>query len=57
MRKFAIIGMLAAVVAVVSVSLVTASYKTSDATVSAVDPTHITLNAGVLPVMQVNEPF
>jgi hypothetical protein len=57
MRKFAVIGMLTAIVGVVSVSLVTASHETSDGLISAVDPHHITLNAGVLPVMQVDEPF
>ena len=57
MRKFVMIGMLTAIVAVVSVSLVTASYKTNEALISSVDPTHITLNAKILPVMQVDEPF
>ena len=57
MRKFAIFGMVAAVAAVVSVSLVTASYKTSEGRMSSIDPTEITLRAGVLPIMQVNEPF
>ena len=57
MRKFVMIGMLTAIVAVVSVSLVTASYKTNEGLISSVDPTHITLSAKILPVMQVDEPF
>jgi hypothetical protein len=57
MRQFAIIGIAAAVIAIVSGTLVTASYKTHEAPSSSIDPTEITMKAQPLSVIQVNEPF
>ncbi len=57
MHKIALIGIAAAVAAGVSGSLVTASYKSNEVRAASVDPTEITLKAGVLPVVQVDDPF
>ena len=56
MRKIAMIGIVVAVAAV-SASFVTASHRSNDAQLLSIDPTELTLKAGMLPVVQVDEPF
>jgi hypothetical protein len=57
MRKLAIFGIVTAIAAIVSASLVTASYKSSERRMSSVDPTEITLNARNLPLSHITDPF
>jgi hypothetical protein len=51
------IATLAAVVAVVSGFLGPGGHRTAHVTTLTIDPTLITLRAGRLPVVQVDEPF
>jgi len=56
MRKIAMIGIVVAVAAI-SASWVTAGHRSHDAQISSIDPTALTQKAGMLPVVQVDEPF
>jgi hypothetical protein len=55
--KLVAVMILAAVVAIVSGFLGAGGYRTAHVTTLTIDPTAITLRAGRLPVVQVDEPF
>jgi hypothetical protein len=57
MRKSAIIGIALAITAFISGTIIAAGHRTSSVTATRIDPAAITLKAGVLPVVQVDEPF
>ena len=57
MRKSAIIGIALAITAFISGTIIAAGHKTYRVTATSIDPAAITLKAGALPVVQVDEPF
>ena len=58
MRKFTVCSLAVAIVAIISVTTFEAGHKSSAvATTGGIDATKLTLAAGPLPVVQVNEPF
>ena len=57
MRKFAIIGIALAITAFIFSAISVAGHRTSGVSVATINPTAITIKAGVLPVVQVDEPF